>query len=356
MSSPSTPSQPTREPIEPHWTLGRLKQTFPGVELTLFAHFGVGSRERSGFAATERLDDLLRRHLIFDTARACQRLDALAAEDWENQISPEDLKRELMNTAIIDARSEYEYQLCHIPGSQLLSAQVVTSLRSSSPTSLAVVCSDGSQSPSATRHLRGLGLPARHLEGGLVNWSIRCDESFPINYPLSETPGRWHLLADGKTLRFRREHELDTPWLVWRREEISTHPSLRVLTDALPTLEMAVVTPRSFAARGLPAQLRPAVAALRPLIESAHWMKGGQTSDPKVEKQILARVLSEEAKHILKDHKGTVEIASYQDRRLQIQLGGGCAGCASVEITTQRELAGALYRAVPLLDAIIAAN
>lgn len=356
MPSPSIPSQPAREPIEPHWTLGRLKQTFPGVELTLFAHFGVGSRERSGFAATERLDDLLRRHLIFDAARACQRLDALASEDWENQISPEDLRRDLTSTVIIDARSEHEYQLCHIPGSQLLSAQVVNSLRSSPPTRLVVVCSDGSQSPSASRHLRGLGLPARHLQGGLVNWSIKCDESFPINYPLSETPGRWHLLADGKTLRFRRERELDTPWLVWRREEISAHPSLCVVTEALPTLEMVAVTPRSFAARGLPTHLGPAVTALRPLVDSAHWMQGGQSSDPEVEKQILARVLSEQAKHILKDHKGTVEIAGYQDRRLQLQLGGGCAGCASVEITTQRELAGALYHAVPLLDAIIAAN
>ena len=63
--------QPQRPQVQPHWTLGQLKAQFPGVEMAMFAHFGVGSRERSGFSASETLEELLRRHLIFDAGRAC---------------------------------------------------------------------------------------------------------------------------------------------------------------------------------------------------------------------------------------------------------------------------------------------
>ncbi len=350
-------SEPGRETIEPHWTLGRLKETFPGVELALFAHFGVGSRERSGFAASERLDDLLRRHLIFDAARACERLDALAAEDWDHRISPRQLSLELDTTVVIDARSEQDHQRSRLPGSRLLSAPVVAELRANPPARLLVVCSDGSQSPSASRHLRGFGIPAGHLEGGLIGWSICCDESFPINYPLREVPGRWHLLADGETLRYRRRLPVESRWLLWKREEILSHPRLRALAEALPTLEMVMVTPHSFALRGLPRDLHEAVRISQPMTEEvALWNSGGQTSDPAEEQERLTRVLTHQADLILKDHKGTVEIASYRDRRLEIRLGGGCAGCASAQITTQRELAAALYREVPLLDSITSAD
>lgn len=353
----AVPNVKPRETVEPHWTLGQLKSTFPGVELALFAHFGVGSRERSGFAASERLDDLLRRHLIFDAEKACRRLDALAAEDWQHAVAPQTLETELPNFVVIDARSAHEYERCHIPESRLLSAPVVAQLRAIPPTNLVVVCADGSQSPSASRHLRSFGLPAQHLDGGLVGWSISCDESFPINYPLREVPGRWHLLADGETLRYRRVTAVESEWRVWTRQQLTENSRLQTLLQTLPTLRMVMVTPHSFALRGLPTDLRQAVLLASPLLEEIElWNSGGTSSDPDQEKEILGHVLAEEAKTILKSHKGTVEIASYQDRRLELRLGGGCAGCASAQITTQRELAAALYREVPLLDAISSAE
>ena len=128
---------------------------------------------------------------------------------------------------------------------------------------------------------------------------------------------------------------------------------LRTLLEELPSLRMIAVTPFSFAARGLPGQLRRAVESLAPLIQEMElWNRGGICPDVEQEERTLARVLSHEAEHILKSHKGTVEIASYQNRQLSLRLGGGCAGCASAQITTQRELAAALYREVPLLDSI----
>ncbi len=355
MSSSPTSARERRR-IAPDWTLGQLKETFPGVELALYAFFGVGSRERAGFSAAERLEDLLRRHLVFDAERACARLDALAAEDWSHEISARELKSALDREAllVIDARSAAEHALARLPDSRLLSAESVAALRARPEVPAVLVCNDGSQAPAASRHLRGLGLAARHLRGGLAAWAIDSDESFPINYPLMETPGRWHLIADGQTLRYRRpEPRPQSQWRVWSRPALLAHPRLAELGEALPQLEMAIWTPRSFALRGAFTDHTKVIALALPWLEEGDlWDSGGEASEVVAERTTLERVLALEAPAILQSHKGTVEVREYVDRVLTLQLGGGCSGCASASVTTQRELAAALYRAVPLLDRI----
>jgi Fe-S cluster biogenesis protein NfuA/rhodanese-related sulfurtransferase len=347
-----------RQRIAPDWTLGRLKEVFPGVELTLYAFFGVGSRERSGFAASETLADLLRRHLVFDAEKACARLDALAEEDWRHEVEPLALRDQLaapQPPTLLDARSADDFARSHLPGSQLLSAQAVASLRSSQPPGgVVLVCDDGSQSPAASRLLRGQGFPARHLAGGLRAWSISADETFPINYPLEEVPGRWHLIADGATLRYRRPSVRgELGWRLWDLSHKQQSPLLAPLLRELPGLTLVASTPRSFAARGQLGDLHQAARILGPWLEQSQlWESGGLLSEPEGELARLETVLRQEAPAILKNHKGTVEIEGYHDRVLTLRLGGGCAGCASASITTQRELAAALYREVPLLDRI----
>jgi Fe-S cluster biogenesis protein NfuA/rhodanese-related sulfurtransferase len=349
-----------RERIAPDWTLGRLKESFPGVELSLFAFFGIGSRERSGFAASETLADLLRRHLVFDAEAACTRLDLLAAEDWQHQVTAVELQVACAKAevTVIDARSPEDHARSRIAGSCLLSANSVAGLRANPSVAAVVVCSDGSQSPAASRHLRGLGLNASHLQGGLIAWAIGVDESFPINYPLQEHAGRWHLLADGRSLRFRRAQPLEgQEWRVWSHSALLAHSAAAELAEKLPGLELLAVTPRSFTARGEFADLQSTVRILAPWIEqSGLWGDGGEDGDPSEERRRLQRVLSQEAPKILRSHKGTVEIEDYSDRILALRLGGGCAGCASARVTTQRELAAALYREVPLLDRIDGAS
>lgn len=303
------------------------------------------------------MEDLLRRHLVFDAERACARLDALAAEDWQHEVGPSDLKAALeapLPPFVLDARSAAEHALARLPGSQLLSAESVASLRAAPERGVVLVCNDGSQAPAASRHLRGLGLRAGHLRGGLTSWAIYADESFPINYPLSESVGRWHLLADSKTLRYRRtEAAAAWQWRVWSREALAAHPRLGELARCLPALQLVATSPRSLAVRGDFTDHSAVISALWPWLEMPElWNGGGEGSHPESERATLERVLAEEAPHILQSHKGTVEVRDYRDRVLTLELGGGCSGCASASITTQRELAAALYRAVPLLDRI----
>jgi rhodanese-related sulfurtransferase/Fe-S cluster biogenesis protein NfuA len=339
--------------IDPSWSLGELKRECPGVEMALFACFGIGSRERSGFSADEKLEELLRRHLVFDVQRACRRLNDLAAEDREHSIKAEQLASE-RGLVVVDARSTADYERAHLPGALLLSHENVQSLHQQETPRIVTVCRDGSQAPAASRVLRSQGLNARHLVGGLESWTNEVDEDFPVLYPLNESGGHWYLLADDQTLRYRRGSQLpDRTARLISRPEMEAAGAMEGLLEALPDLSLVVSTSGTFAVRGVPGRLADTISLLpQEVRDSPLWEQLGSTGDEEDDVRRLDRVLAEEAPEILGNHKGTVEVKDYVDRVLTLELGGGCAGCASAQITTQRELAARLYREVPLLDRI----
>lgn len=342
--------------ITPDWTLNRLKEEFPGVELVLFSHFGIGSRERSGFHGEESLTELLRRHLVFDAEKACERLSLLAEEDHRFGVEPEDFARMRgePGTIVVDARSEEEHRFCALADSQLLSGPLVEALKSGKGERAVCVCGDGSQSPSASRVLRGLGIEALHLQGGLRRWSEQVDQTFPVLYPLDEKPGCWYILADGKTLRFRRPVSLECyDFGLLTPGELKQFSPGRELLHLLPDLQCVISTPHTFGirlSRDVSAEL---VEILAPFDFAAPcWQEHLVEGNEDEERQTLETVLALEAPKILASHKGTVSIDEYRNRVLTLSLGGGCAGCASAQITTKRELAAPLLEAVPLLDRI----
>ncbi|MFA7479300.1 MAG: rhodanese-like domain-containing protein [Vulcanimicrobiota bacterium] len=345
----------THPQIKPDWSLARLKEEYPGVEMVLFSSFGVGSRERSGFAGREKLEELLRRHLIFDHQKACEKLNQLAAEDRQHQVEAGELRRLLeQGVRVLDARGPEEFERASLSGSVYLSHQTVKEAHQDHQQEIVTVCRDGSQAPAASRVLRSQGLSARHLKGGLESWSLEVDADFPVQFALQEAPGRWYLLADGETLRYRRPRSLPErkPRLISRRELEQSDRFVDLLRE-LPELQTVISSQTTFAVRGLPRRLPPVIARLpAPLRESPEWETMGTVPTEIEERAKLEEVLAREAPVILGNHKGTVEVDSYCDRILTLRLGGQCAGCASAEITTQRELAAALYREVPLLDQI----
>jgi len=193
------------------------------------------------------------------------------------------------------------------------------------------------------------------LRGGLERWSHEIDASFPILFPLTERPGHWYLLADGDTLRFRRRHcKPEYGYRVLDRTLLSQFPAGLELLELLPDLKLLLSSGKTLAVRGLGSgPLSQTISRMsEEILNSLEWDRRGSPSDEQQERLLLERVLAEEAPEILASHKGTVIVESYEDRVLTLALGGGCAGCASAQITTQRELAASLYRAVPLLDSI----
>ena len=95
---------------------------------------------------------------------------------WES-IGGEELYRKLAMgepLAVLDVRTETEFEARHIPGSVLIPLQELEARAGEVPNSavpLAVVCEYGIRSASACGYLaeRGLG-PLYNLEGGIVAW------------------------------------------------------------------------------------------------------------------------------------------------------------------------------------------
>lgn len=345
--------------VRPDWTLGELRAKCPGVELTLFSHFGIGSRERSGFSGKELLGDLLRRHLVFDAEKACTRLTELAKEDWKHALTPEMLVEMLPTATLVDCRGREEHELSSLEGTRYLTGALVQELTSSTErASVVLLCNDGSQAPAASRLLRKQGLTAYHLWGGLAAWSERVDRTFPVLYPLVEQSGGWYLLADGRTLRHRlRRPRGRATFRSVLTAELERAELGQLLAWLLPQLEAVYTTPWSIAFRGNFTSIPPITKGLsEDLLESHDWEKIGSVGDEAAEVAAIEQVLKIEAPDLLASHKGTVEMESYRDRVLTLALGGGCSGCASAQITAKRELAALLYRRVPLIDKIVAAE
>lgn len=81
---------------------------------------------------------------------------------------------------LLDVREDWEYELCHVPGAQLLPMQSIPArfgeLNPAAPT--VVICHHGVRSMHVARFLEGQGFTALHnLVGGVAAWAEEVDPS-----------------------------------------------------------------------------------------------------------------------------------------------------------------------------------
>ena len=91
-----------------------------------------------------------------------------------NQILMQRTLSELPQTILLDVRERWEYDLCHLEGSILLTEanfdQLLPVLKSAAK--VITICHHGVRSLSAALYLREKGVPALSLKGGIDLWSI----------------------------------------------------------------------------------------------------------------------------------------------------------------------------------------
>jgi rhodanese-related sulfurtransferase len=101
----------------------------------------------------------------------------------ELEISAEELKRLLdrgVRFQLIDVREEYEYDFCHIEGSQLIPMGQIQSRISefNRQKDYVFYCHVGVRSRLVVSYLRKLGFrKVRSLRGGIDQWALEIDES-----------------------------------------------------------------------------------------------------------------------------------------------------------------------------------
>lgn len=177
--------------LHPDMTMDELLGRMPGARRALFAKYHIGGCRSCGFEGSETLADVCRRNDNLDPGEVMAHLAASAEQDRLMQIEPEELSRTLAEgTAIrlIDVRSREEHEAVALPGSELMTQELLQQLFAGDKTARVVVyCHHGQRSLDAAAYLAGHGMPqVQSLAGGIDAWSLRIDPSLP----------RYHLEMD----------------------------------------------------------------------------------------------------------------------------------------------------------------
>lgn len=318
---------------------------FPGAPLALFARYRVGSRDRYGFGPSETLQSVLARHLVFDVDAAVGYLQTCREEDLRLGVSPDEAAAFEL---VVDVRGPDEFQLLHLPGARLLTADLAAELVPG--TRPLFVCREGLLAPAATRHFARSLAEARYLRGGMQAWSDSVDPRFPRYDTEHEPVGGCLILPAREQARFR----LESP--VWPGEPLVIRPGEAVLSGLLrldglrhlvvwkDRVTLAFEDPRDWHVR---APLIYRTLRERPLVQEGLVPRAvGDVASA------AARVLREQADPQLAGHQGQVELVGYGDGVATVRLLGGCQGCTSAHLTVYRELAALLLRTVPEVQVV----
>lgn len=326
--------------LTPNTTMRGVLEYYPGAALALFQRFRVGSQEKYGFGMDETLEGVLRRHLVFDAQQALDYLKTCKEQEEAWSRSPDSFQ----GWRLIDVRGRDLHEALSPPEAELLDAQVAGTLDVEER--VLFFCQDGSQSAAAVRLFRARGLKEAYLlRGGLNGWAR--DRDFPLLAPQPEPPDHWCVLPAHEVVR-RGVKGPAGPIIVYSSTE---RPGGRVgmLLDqdwvSAVALGPTHLTLYARSADDWPGRCRWFDQLLSADIA---WVERAGSPRPQdlIETE-LKSLLRDRVSDTLKNHRGTVELAYYRDGVVGLEMGGGCQGCSSAEITVQHEMAALLQRNVP---------
>jgi len=171
-------------PLTPDTTMHDLLEAMPGARRALFARYHIGGCNSCGFTPEETLGEVCRRNDGLDPAEVLAHLQTSAAQDARMQIRPQELHT-LMHDGqplrLLDVRSREEHEAVALPGSELMSQDVLQRLFGEDKTQRIVLyCHHGIRSLDAAAYLTGHGLTnVKSLAGGLDAWSCEVDPGVP---------------------------------------------------------------------------------------------------------------------------------------------------------------------------------
>jgi Fe-S cluster biogenesis protein NfuA/rhodanese-related sulfurtransferase len=328
-------------------TLAEVQARWPSAPYTLFARFGIGSREKLGFRPDQKLSEVLARYLVFDVQRVLEVLES--TEDTYRELYCSAEQAQVRSFLWIDVRGQDEHDLGARSDWSYLTGELAGKLFSGDRVQpILFFCRSGALAPAAAQHFRHKGYAqAFALQGGLESWTGRFFPEYPVYGQNELEAGRINLLA----LRSRAVWLLDAPIepgvrKILRQTEWDFGPAKIWLQRD------RVVIDRS----SMYGWLEHAPKLL-------NWLKAQGWRDCSSEtlavpelKQALAAVVAGPVQEMLQSHKGSIDLVSIKDEVASLSLGGGCQGCSSAAITINQEIAEVLYRECEELLGVIDAT
>src|SRR5437868_3668229 len=126
IASPPASSQPPS--LSGGTTMAELLRLYPGAQRALFARYHIGGCRSCGFQPGETLAEVCERNEGIPVDEAIAHIQQSHDADASLQISPHDLAAMRENGAgvkLLDARSREEHEAVAIPGSLLLTQDLV---------------------------------------------------------------------------------------------------------------------------------------------------------------------------------------------------------------------------------------
>ena len=170
--------------ISPETTMHDLLEAMPGARRALFAKYHIGGCSSCGFAPEETLAAVCRRNENLDTGEVIAHLEASAEQDAKMQISPHELSSVLGDgqpLRLLDVRSREEHEAVSLPGSELMTQELLQKLFGEDKAQRIVVyCHHGVRSLDSAAYLIGHGMSkVQSLAGGIDAWSCEVDQTLP---------------------------------------------------------------------------------------------------------------------------------------------------------------------------------
>ena len=180
---PETPDTPP--PLTGDMTMSEILRAYPGAQRALFARYHIGGCSSCAFRPDETLAALCERNDHIPVTEVIEHLRASHRSDASLQISPAELAAHRTShpeLPVLDARTREEHEAVCIPGSRLLTQDVIQEAFSQWDKTRPLVIYDhqGSRVLDVVAYFVGHGFAeARGLAGGIDAYSAEIDPTLP---------------------------------------------------------------------------------------------------------------------------------------------------------------------------------
>lgn len=172
-------------PLSGATKMGALLEAYPGAQRALFAKYHIGGCRSCGFQPGETLAEVCARNENIPVEEAVAHIQESYQSDASLQITPTALvalREANPNTKVLDVRSREEHEAVAIPGSLLVSQELIQEVFDtwSKLDPLVIYDHQGNSAMDAAAYFLGHGfVETKCLKGGIDGYSLEVDPSIP---------------------------------------------------------------------------------------------------------------------------------------------------------------------------------
>jgi rhodanese-related sulfurtransferase len=171
--------------LTPEMTMAEVLRAYPGAQRALFARYHIGGCSSCAFSPTETLADLCARNDGIPVAEVIQHVRESHSSDARLQISPKELaelREAEPSLKLLDVRTREEHEAVRLPGSLLMTQEVVQEAFATWDKNAPLVLYDhtGGRSMDVAAYFIGHGFTnAKCLAGGIDAYSAEVNPALP---------------------------------------------------------------------------------------------------------------------------------------------------------------------------------